>query len=104
MDPDMHTMSLDTKLLKATLLNMYNPILTETILKKLREQSEKNRQMKTAGETTGSVPETLLDRDPILKERGKILGMTIRKISTEDPVLIASLDWCTGSWHNQSPC
>ena len=27
--------------------------------------------------------------------------MTIRKISTEDLVLIASLDWCKGSWHNQ---
>ena len=29
--------------------------------------------------------------------------MTIRTISTEDLVLIASLDWCKGSWHNQSP-
>ena len=38
MDPDMHTMLLDTKLLKATLLNMYNPILMETVLKALREQ------------------------------------------------------------------
>ena len=27
--------------------------------------------------------------------------MTIKKISTKDPVLIASLDWCKGSWHNQ---
>ena len=38
MNLDMHTMLLDTKLLKATLLNMYNPILMETILEKLREQ------------------------------------------------------------------
>ena len=39
MNPDMHTMLLDTKLLNATLLNMYNPIVMETILKKLRGQS-----------------------------------------------------------------
>ena len=69
MNPDVHTMLLDTKLLNATLLNMNNPILMETILKKLREQSEKNDQMKAAGEITGSAPETLLDWDPILKER-----------------------------------
>ena len=58
MDPDMHTMLLDTKLLKATLLlNMYNPILVETILKALREQSKEDDQMKSAGEIIGSVPE-----------------------------------------------
>ena len=38
MNPDMHTMLLDTKLLNATLLDMYNPLLMETILKKLLEQ------------------------------------------------------------------
>ena len=71
MDPDMHTVLLDTKLLKATLLNMFNPILMVTILKKFREQSEKDDQMKTAGEITVSVPETSLDWEPILKERGR---------------------------------
>ena len=40
MNPDMHTMLLDTKLLNATLLNVYNPIFVETILKKLREESK----------------------------------------------------------------
>ena len=51
MDLDMHTMLLDTKLLKA-MLNMCNPTLVETILK-LREQFEKNDDnMKTAGEIT----------------------------------------------------
>ena len=38
MNLDMHTMLLDTKFLNAILLNMYNPILMETILEKLREQ------------------------------------------------------------------
>ena len=38
MNLDLHTMLLDTKLLNATLLSMYNPMLMETILKKLREQ------------------------------------------------------------------
>ena len=61
MNPDMHTVLLHTKLLKATLLNMYNPILMETILKKLREQSAMDDQMKSAGEVIGSVPETSLD-------------------------------------------
>ena len=39
MNPDMSTMLLDAKLLNATLLNMYNPRLTKTILKTFREQS-----------------------------------------------------------------
>ena len=53
MDLDtLHTMLLDRKLLKA-MLNMCNPTFLETILKKLREQSEKNDDnMKTAGEIT----------------------------------------------------
>ena len=38
MNPDMHTVLLDTKLVNATLLNMYNPILMETNLKKVRER------------------------------------------------------------------
>ena len=61
MDPDMQTILLDTELLKAKLLNMYNPILMETVLKKLREQYTMDDQMKTAGEITGSVPETSLN-------------------------------------------
>ena len=51
----------EINLRETTLLNVYNPILMETILKKFREQSEKDDQMKTAGEITGSVPETSLD-------------------------------------------
>ena len=70
MNPDMHTMLLDTKLLNATLLNMYNPVLMETILKKFLEQFIKDDQMKAAGEIIGSVPETSLDWESILKERG----------------------------------
>ena len=38
MNPEMHTTLLDTRLLNATLLKMFNPILMETILKKLRQQ------------------------------------------------------------------
>ena len=38
MNPEMHTILLDTKLLNATLLNLYNPRLMETILKKVRER------------------------------------------------------------------
>ena len=49
MDLDMYTMLLDTKLLKATLLNRYNPTLMETILKKLPEQFKEDGQKKTAG-------------------------------------------------------
>ena len=70
MNPDMHTMLLDTKLLNATLLNMYNPISMETILKALREQSKVDDQKKSAGEISGSVPETSHDWESILKERG----------------------------------
>ena len=70
MDPDMHTTLLDTELLKATLLTMYNPTLMDTILNALREQSKKDDQMKTAGNTAGSVKETSLDWEAILKERG----------------------------------
>ena len=40
----------------------------ELRLQKLREQSEEDDQMKSAKETTGSVPETLLDWELILKE------------------------------------
>ena len=70
MNPDMHTVLLDTKLLNATLFNMYNTISMETILKALREQSKEDDQMKSAWEITGSVPETFLVWDSILRERG----------------------------------
>ena len=60
MDPDVHAMLPDTNNLQ----------LMELHFQKLREQSEKDDQMKTAGEIIGSVPETSLDWDPILKERG----------------------------------
>ena len=70
MNPDIRTRLLDTKLPEATLLNMYSPTSMETILKALREQSKEDDQVKSVGEITSSVPETLLDWDPILKERG----------------------------------
>ena len=70
MNLDMHTMLLDTKLLNATLLNMYNPTLMETILKELLEQFIKDDPMKAAGEIIGFVPETSLDWESNLKERG----------------------------------
>ena len=69
MNLDMSTMLLDTKPLNATLLNMYNPRSVETI-QKLRELSKEDDQMKSAAAITGSVRETLLDREAILKERG----------------------------------
>ena len=68
MNPKMHAMLFDTKCLNASLFNMYNPIL-----KALREQSKEDDQMKSAGETSGSVPETLLDWESILKERAEQL-------------------------------
>ena len=45
MNPDMHTMLLDTKFLNATLFNMYNPMSMETILKALREQSKEEDEI-----------------------------------------------------------
>ena len=59
-NPDMHTVSLDTN----------NRKLIERRLQKLREQSKEDDQMKSAGEIIGSVPDTSLDWDPILKEQG----------------------------------
>ena len=52
------------------MLNMCNPILMETILKVLREQFKDGDQRKTAGDIAGVVPETSLEWEPILKERG----------------------------------
>ena len=54
--------------MRSTLLDMNNLNLMETILKVLREQFKDNDQMKTAGEIAGSVPETSLECEPILKE------------------------------------
>ena len=56
----MHTMLLDTNNLKCM----------ELYFQKFREQSKKDDQMKTAGEIIGPTPETLLDWNSILKERG----------------------------------
>ena len=60
MDPDMHTV----------LSDMSNLKLMEMHFQKLRGHSKKDDQMKTAGEIIGSIPQTSLDWDPILKERG----------------------------------
>ena len=51
----------DRNLRKTTLLNTCNPILMETILKVLREQSEHSDQMNTAGELVTLIPESLLE-------------------------------------------
>ena len=83
MNLDMHTVLLDTN----------NRKLMDLRLQKLRGQSEKNDQMKTAGEITGSVPETSLDWRIDLERARRTLGMTFRRSSTEDRVLIASPDW-----------
>ena len=45
----------------------------ELHFQKLREQSEKDDQMKTAGEIAGSVPETSLEREPIRERARRIL-------------------------------
>ena len=60
----------ERNLRKTTLLNMCNPLLMETILKVLREQFKEDDQMNTAGEIAGSIPETSLECEQILKERG----------------------------------
>ena len=60
----------ERNLRKTTLLNMCNPILMETFLKVLREQFKDDDQRKTAGEIAGFVPETSLEWEAILQERG----------------------------------
>ena len=74
----------------------------ETILKVLREQFEDDDQMKTAGEIAGSVPETSLEWERILKERGRFWDDVNGGYLPEDLVLAASPDSCEGSWINQS--
>ena len=96
MNPHMRAVLLDTKLPKATLLNMYNPTSMETLLKALREQSKEDDQMKSVGEITSSVAETLLDWESILKERG---GFWEGHSGTYP--LITSPDSCKGSRHDQ---
>ena len=59
----------ERNLRKTTLLNMYNPILMETILKVLREQFKEDDQ-NTAEEIALSIPETSFECEQILKERG----------------------------------
>ena len=48
-------------------MNILKPM--EMILMVLREQSEDDDQMNTAGEPVILLPETLLEREPTLKER-----------------------------------
>ena len=60
----------ERNLKKTTLSNMCNPILMETTLKVLREQFKDDDQRKTAGEIGSLVPETSLEWEPIVKERG----------------------------------
>ena len=50
-------------------MNMNDLKLMETHLQKLCEQFKDDDQRKTAGEIAGLVPETLLEWEPILKER-----------------------------------
>ena len=77
MNPDMHTTLLDVNILKPM----------ETILKVLREQSEEDDQMNTAGETAGSIPETSLECEQVLKQRGGF-----REMSTMD--ICMKIWWC----------
>ena len=58
----------ESNLAKTKLLKTCNPILMETILKVLREQSEDGDQMNTAGELVILIPETLLEWESTLKE------------------------------------
>ena len=60
MNPDLLTMLLD--------MNVLKPM--ERILMVLRVQSEDDDQMNTAGELVILLPETLLEWEPTLKERG----------------------------------
>ena len=53
---------------------MNNLKLMETILKLLREQFKEDDQMNTAEENAGSIPETSLKCEPILKDRGGFWG------------------------------
>ena len=62
MNIDMHNMRLDVNLLNAMLFNMYNPILMETILKKDDHWN-----------TVILIPETLLEWEAILEDRGGFL-------------------------------
>ena len=64
----------ERNLRKTTLLHVCNPILMETILKVLREQFKDDDQRKATGEIAGIVPETSLEWEPILIERGGFWG------------------------------
>ena len=59
---------------------MYNPISMETVLKAIREQFKDDDQVKTTGEIAGSKPETSLEWEPILKERGGFWEMSTMEI------------------------
>ena len=83
MTPDVHTVLLDMNILRRM----------EMTLMVLRKRSEDGDQMNPAGESV-----TKLER------ARRTLGKTTRQIFTEDLVMIASLDSCKGSWHNQSLC
>ena len=52
----------------------------ETILKALREQLEEDDQMNTAEGIAGSIPETSLECEQILKERGGYWEMSTMDI------------------------
>ena len=88
----------ERNLRKTTLLNTCNPILMETILKVLREQFKNDDQSETAGEIAGFVPETSLDLETILKERGGFwggeLGIFVRRSDVDcEPGLVQGLAW-----------
>ena len=68
----------DRNLRKTTLPNMRNPRLMETILMVLLEQIEEDDQMNAAGEIAGSTPETSLECEQILKERGGFQEMSLK--------------------------
>ena len=98
MIPDMRNV-LHTKLLKTMLLNMYNTRLMKTILKKSHQQSTRSDESSWGDYRFSTRNFAWLGTN--LEGARRILGMTFRKISTEDQVLITSLTWCKGSWHDQ---
>ena len=59
---------------------MNNLKLMETIVNVLREQFEEDDQMNTAGERVGSIPETSLEWEQILQERGRFWEMSAMDI------------------------
>ena len=82
--------------MQTTLLNTYPPKLIATILKALREQLKEHDKLDAVEEIAGTVPESPLEYDQILKEGGKFLDVVNGGYLPEDLVLAArreEIDW-----------